>query len=271
MKPDQFTQRFAQRFTQRFTKILQPTLVLGVAIALSVVTLPIAALPSAAQDAPGSRQRGGASQIKFDPPVLPNVDAPSGRQRGGASRTGNCPEVAQPLTALVPAQNDSVIGLTTAAQPTLWFYVPYVLNADHPAEFVLLDEGNRYVYRTTLANASTESTGIVQISLPETVTLEPDKLYRWAFTVNCGIDSSVFTIGGIQRVTIDSPLSMQIEQATGLDQVSLYAQNGIWFDALTGLANLKQENPTDAAIATEWENLLRSVGLEEVTNQPFVP
>lgn len=247
-----------------FSQILPLT----VATALTIVAI---AAPTPAQDAPGARQRGGASRIKFEQTVLPNVDAPGGRQRGGASRTGNCPSVPQPLTALVPASNNSVLGLTTAAHPTLWFYVPYVLNSDHPAEFVLLDDRNRYIYQTTLADAQTEETGIIRIALPETIALEPNKLYRWAFTVNCGADSSVFTLGGIQRVTIDTALGAQIEQATGFDRANLYAQNGIWFDALTTLAVLKQENPSDATIAAAWESLLQSVALEDVANQPFVP
>ena len=237
---------------------------LAVAIALTVTTV------TPAQDAPGGRQRGGASHIQYQPPTLPNTGAPGSRRRGGASRTGSCPAVAQPLTALVPTVNDSVWGLTTTANPRLWFYVPYVLNTDHPAEFALLNDRNQYVYQTTLANAQTDATGIIEVALPSTVALDVGKFYRWAFTVNCGADSSVFVMGGIQRVAPLSAPAASLDQAS-LDRASLYAENGIWFDALTILAELKQSNPHDPAIAAEWQSLLQSATLEDMVDQPFVP
>ena len=250
-------------------QVLRSTLPFAFSFAVGIALVMAVRSPLQAQDAPGGRERGGASQIHYQPPSLPNAAAPGSRRRGGASRTGSCPAVAQPLTALVPTVKDSVWGLTTAANPTLWFYVPYVLNADRPAEFALLDDRNQYVYQTTLANAQTEATGIVEIALPSTVSLEVGKPYRWALTVNCGADSSVFVIGGIQRVA--SPSGIYTDSAASLDRASLYAENGIWFDALTLLAELKQSKPNDATIAAEWQSLLQSVTLEDVANQPFVP
>ena len=241
----------------------------AVGIALVIAVSSFQAPLQAQEDAPGGRDRGGASHIQYQPPALPAARAPGSRSRGGASRTGSCPAVAQPLTALVPTNKDSVWGLTTTANPTLWFYVPYVLNADHPAEFALLDDRNQYVYQTTLASAQTETTGIIEIALPSTVTLEVGKPYRWALTVNCGADSSVFVIGGIERVA--SPISIPVDSTPSLDRASLYAENGIWFDALTILAELKQSKPNDATIAAEWQSLLQSVTLEDIANQPFVP
>ena len=253
-----------------FTAAHVSALVLPLAVAIALATT-----VAQAQDAPGGRQRGGASHIEYQPPTLSNVGAPGNRRRGGASRTGSCPAVAQPLTALVPTVKDSVGGLTTAANPTLWFYVPYVLNTDHPAEFALLNDRNQYVYQTTLANAQTDATGIIEVALPSTVALEVGKPYRWALTVNCGADSSVFVMGGIQRVAplgadaMSNPPSGS-EAAANLDRASLYAEHGIWFDALTILAELKQAKPDDAAIAAEWQSLLQSATLEDLANQPFV-
>ena len=239
------------------------------------VAIALAATVTQAQDAPGGRQRGGASHIQYQPPTLPNTGAPGNRRRGGASRTGSCPAVTQPLTALVPTVKDSVWGLTTAANPTLWFYVPYVLNTDHPAEFALLNDRNQYVYQTTLANAQTDATGIIEVALPSTVALDVGKFYRWAFTVNCGADSSVFVMGGIQRVAPLGTSSANFDRPNldrpSLDRASLYAENGIWFDALTILAELKQSKPDDPAIAAEWQSLLQSATLEDIANQPFVP
>jgi len=237
---------------------------LPLALTLTALTTP----PALAQDAPDGRLRGGATHIKFEPPALGN--APGGRSRGGASR-GACPAAALPLTALVPTVQSAVGGLTTADHPTFWFYVPYALTAEHAAEFVLLDDQNRYVYRTTLVNTNSNAIGITQVTLPATVTLEKDKLYQWVFMVNCEIDNPIFTRGSIRKVTIDPTLSNKIKQAGDLEKARLYAENGIWFDALTTLAALKIAKPGDAAIALEWRSLLQSVDLADVVDQSFVP
>jgi Domain of Unknown Function (DUF928) len=280
MKKNLLTQVLHSILPLTAARSLSRTIALAaIALAIAVSATPLQA-PLQAQDAPSGRQRGGASHIQYQPPTLPNAGAPGSRRRGGASRTGSCPAVAQPLTALVPAVNESVGGLTTAANPTLWFYTPYTLNAEHPAEFVLLNDRNQYVYQTTLANAPTDAAGIIKIALPSTVALDVGKPYRWALTVNCGADSSVFVIGGIQRV---APIALPADsmpnaqpgsaaaQTASLDRAALYAKNGIWFDALTLVAELKQAKPDDAAIAAEWQSLLESATLEEIENQPFVP
>ncbi|MBW4660427.1 MAG: DUF928 domain-containing protein [Drouetiella hepatica Uher 2000/2452] len=224
--------------------------------------------PALAQDAPATGIQSRTTHIKFEPPALGN--APGGRSRGGASR-GECPAATLPLTAIVPTVNGGVGGLTTADQPSFWFYVPYALNGDRSAEFVLLDDQNRYIYQTTLVNGESDAIGITQVTLPATVVLEKDRLYQWVFMVNCEIDNPIFTRGSIRKVTIDPVLSTKIQQAEALEQVRLYAENGIWFEALSTLAELKTAKPGDAAIALEWKSLLQSVDLTDIADSPFVP
>jgi hypothetical protein len=56
-------------------------------------------------------------------------------------------------------------------------------------------------------------------------------------------------------------LSAQLTGASVIEQATLYAANGYWHEALTTLAVARRANPTDAAIATAWRNLLQSVEL----------
>lgn len=81
-----------------------------------------------------------------------------------------CQTTSQPLTALVPSQQvnsiETVGGLTIAASPTLWFYVPYALQDDDVVEFVLQDEQHNIVYQTTL-NHSQLAKGIMSVSLAQ--------------------------------------------------------------------------------------------------------
>ena len=206
----------------------------------------------------------------------------SGNRIGGGSR-GNCPLVKEYLTALVPAMPssqqqspntletpESVRGLTFSSTPTFWFYVPYT--APLAAEFVLLDEkGTEYKQTVSLP----AKPGVISV-LPTAKPLEVEKSYRWIFSVLCDPKSpsaNAVVKGWVQRVAIPAHLMPQtstIETATLHDRAALLAANGIWFDAVTLLGNARFNQPLDAAIANDWENLLSSVGLENVAKAPLV-
>jgi hypothetical protein len=50
---------------------------------------------------------------------------------------------------------------------------------------------------------------------------------------------------------------------------NLYAQAGLWYDALAALASLRQSQPQNPAFVTEWRELLGAVNLEALANQPI--
>lgn len=219
------------------------------------------------------------STIRFAPPDLPDgIHTPTGRPRGGASR-GQCPNVSQPLTALVPTvaqpnrpsrgSAQTVWGLTVAERPTFWFYVPYTLNPEVGLEFVLLDDNDNEIYKAEL-DATTPSPGIVSVTLPPSAkALDVGKMYHWYFMVYCAGENSVFTEGAVQRVA-PPPALVHVDQLTPREQAAAYADNGIWFDAMTVIATLHREHPNDGAIAADWAALLRSANLSDVARQPFV-
>ena len=197
--------------------------------------------------------------MQFVPPPPPYRGAPSGRARGGASR-GNCPAVSKPLTALVPstqsgeqAKNalntyESVWGLTVAEYPTLWFYVPYSLTPKLPIRFVLQDEGGNEVYKTPLTATETQPS-IVRFHLPSIAPLEVGKTYHWYFVIDCDPDAPVSVDGWIKRVPMNSTFTRKSQKATPLQRVVLYADNGIWYDALTTQAELRIANPSDLKLS----------------------
>lgn len=216
-----------------------------------------------------------------------NRGAPGQREAAG-TRAGRCPAGDSALTALVPATQEtlaqgkgrtsaltppeSVLGLTIAEYPTFWFYVPYSPDALHSAEFVLLDDKDNYVYKTTLTLSQTP--GVVSFRLPSTAeALEIGKSYRWYFLIPCdpqNLSRSVFVNGWVQRVAPSPALMSQLETATPRECVALYAAAGIWHEAQTILAELRRTEPEDAAIAADWSNLLQSIGLEELAQKPIV-
>jgi Domain of Unknown Function (DUF928) len=50
----------------------------------------------------------------------------------------------------------------------------------------------------------------------------------------------------------------------------IYAANQIWYDAVNSLAELRHKNSSDRLLAEDWNQLLKSVGLEDLATAPIV-
>lgn len=265
------------------------------AIGLSLAPLPFSPAIAVAQGgpitqtppdrgAPGGRSGGGGTYYK--PPTPPSTGAPEGRPRGGASRN-LCPKAEFPLTALVPTEKPFTPGssavvpfwaLTTAEKPTLWFYMPYTqamtLKTPIRAEFVLQDRDRNRLYSTSVALP--KEAGVIAVRLPDTApVLKADQLYQWRLKINCGSQKTSVPIsvdGWIQRTSLDPTLAKQIATAKPKEQVTLYANNGIWHDALSVLADLRLATPTDPALLDLWNALLSdsTVNLKDIADKPLV-
>ncbi len=74
----------------------------------------------------------------------------------------------------------------------------------------------------------------------------------------------------MQRINPNPQLANSLKQATLLQQVALYAENGIWDDALNSLAEIYLTQPKKAALATEWTSLLKSVDLENLAHHSLL-
>ncbi|WP_375512107.1 DUF928 domain-containing protein [uncultured Nostoc sp.] len=170
-----------------------------------------------------------------------------------------------------------VWGLTTEEYPTFWFYVPYKKSTIHSIEFVLKDESSKLsqsLFRTIVTIP--EIPGIISIPLSATTpSLQVDKMYHWFFKIKiiCNPQQPPereYVEGWVQRVNLNPKLVDNSKQATPQQQVKLYAENGIWYDALTTLAELRLTKPQDPTLAVEWMNLLKSVDLENLAKQPLL-
>lgn len=190
-----------------------------------------------------------------------------GRREGGGTR-GNCILSQPALTALVPQSN---FGLTTQAHPTLFWYVPKTIT--NLVEFELRDEQDNVIYIQQMQLTNTG--GIIQLQLPQEAqtTLEVGKRYHWYFAVICDpTDRSgdALTEGWIERTTLDASLVSQLEQTTGVERAVLYAQSGIWFDALDTLVDLQNTEADQTAVRNIWTELLTDVNLSDLADKPFV-
>lgn len=203
-----------------------------------------------------------------------------GRREGGGTR-GNCPQGATPLTALMPASN---FGLTTQADPTLYWYIP----PDSPptAEFVLLDEEGNEIYIANLTDLP--SGGIIGLQLPLAATdhdtdhgtdaadslLIEGEDYQWYFSLICNPNnrsSDIFTEGWIQRIDPPRSLTETPQGQTDGDRAAAYAASGLWYDALSALLSPVPDTPAQPSAEAVWQTLLQSVDLESLVDQPRLP
>jgi Domain of Unknown Function (DUF928) len=254
-----------QMTPNKFTYLKRLLPCIGVLLSLSLAIDPVSAQTQPVASNSTQTQLSQTKQARGQVP---------GRRRGGARR-GDCPTASTELTALVPATEVAtqtlpetyVGGSTTAAYPTFWFYVPYSLTADLTAEFILQDDTGEDVYRIPSDNfpASEKTPGIISVSLPSTIApLEIGKVYQWYFKLSCKMEAPAYVQGGIERISIDSALASQLENAPPQEQVRLYLANDIWYDAVNVLARLRRTHPADFEIKSAWIDLLRAVELEDI-------
>ncbi|MBD0346195.1 MAG: DUF928 domain-containing protein [Coleofasciculus sp. Co-bin14] len=199
------------------------------------------------------------------PPPKPNA---GNRQPGGGRGCGR--EMPKPpLTALIP---ESTFGTTVESYPKFLSFIPQT--SETTARFVLTDEEKQVrVYEKMFTIPS--SPGIVKLNLPTDKTLPPlevGKYYRWNLSIICVFQdrsADIYVEGLVQRVEPSSTLTSQLEKASPHKRVDIYKDNDLWYDALATLAEQRGLKPEDAAIQAEWENLLRSQGLSEISQTPL--
>ncbi|NEP57679.1 MAG: DUF928 domain-containing protein [Symploca sp. SIO2G7] len=228
-----------------------------------IATVPVifSSLPSQllAQSYPGW-------QLSLEFPLKDSEFLPGRRHSDGRGEARTpCPKAFRlptKMTALMPPDN---LVTTVAAHPTLFIYIPGT-GQFAEAELAVYDEQDNTVYRKNILLPKTP--GILRLSLPETVSLEIGKNYLWYFSLMCDPDErsrEPFVQGWFQRTELNPELQTMLEKESDLlEQALLYCQAKIWHETLTLLADLRESNPA------EWEELLKSVELEEISQQPFV-
>lgn len=212
----------------------------------------------------GAVRRGGGG-VNFKPP---KVDAPENR-RGGATRSDDCKLSKKTIKALLPANN---LGLTVEKYPTFFIYIPPA--SSRLVEFELREGSkNQVVYKTRFV--APNNPGVISFSLPKNKSVEPlevGKNYRWFFSVICNPEDraeDIFVQGWVQRIEPSATLVSQLEKAPPRDRPNIYAEAGIWHETLATLAELRYSNPQDVTLVNDWKELLKSVGLSDVAEEPF--
>lgn len=195
---------------------------------------------------------------------------------GGGTRGGRCdgdhdPERTPPmLTLLMPnlSSEPKNFGATGSESPDFLVYIPQTVARQ--AEFVLKDEEDNDIYRTTFDISGEEAIATLNLP-PDEIKLQSGLNYSWYFSLICNpqnFSKNVETQGWTQRVEFNPNLMTRLEATDPITRSQLYAENGIWHEAIALLAQLRQEQPTDPILAQRWQNLLESANLLEIATLP---
>ncbi|WP_375510707.1 DUF928 domain-containing protein [uncultured Nostoc sp.] len=243
-------------------------------VLLGLVSYPITVSAKLAQsiNQPQVNMRSQSQRPKF-----PDNGAPTGRRKGGTSRDG-CTALNMPITALVPGEeiaeeSKSFLTFTISEYPTFWVYVPELPKNAVLGEFILQDENDKNIYKTSISLPQKAS--ILGINLPHNShsVLKINKNYQWYFKVFCGnpqqMSEYFYVKAWIQRLPLNSDLESQLKR-TQSKEYATYALNQIWQDALTNLATLRRSNPNSHLFTEDWTLLLKNIGLAELATAPIL-
>jgi hypothetical protein len=209
----------------------------------------------------------GWAGVPFNPP-----QGGGPRGRGGASRGDSicAPKPAEFIHRFMPVTPMATnYGLTIAQHPTMFAYIPP--SSAQKVFFSLKDEKGQVQYQTTLPIVT--GGGIMRFELPASVPpLVVGKRYQWGIAILCNgklKPDSPFVSSWIQRIEAPVKLLEQLNKTQSIEQATIYGKNGIWYDTLATLAEVRRKQPTDPTVLSAWSELLRSVGLQEIASEPL--
>ncbi len=193
-----------------------------------------------------------ANMPVYKPPLR---GAPAGRVAGG---TRGPSEKFPYLCLLVPEH----VGLTTNDQPSLYYFLSQSTSC--PVEFVVLEK--RAVYPLVEARIrSPKQPGVNTICLSDYgVRLKKGIQYRWFVALVPDAQhrsKDVLAAGAIELIDMPDGLRTELQSANEGEAPSIYAEAGIWYDALTALSTLIEKEPEDSNFRKERASLLDQVGL----------
>ena len=238
-------------------------LVLAFCFATSILLRSLAAGQSQKTDSPApaaqkteAKTATVSGTLVYKPPFR---GAPVGRVGGGTR--SDVPDRTVVLSVLTPDHT----GLTTHEQPSLFWFVSQPTK--NPVELTMLEDKSK---KTILEKqlAAPIGPGVQRVRLADYGTrLAPGVEYRWfvAIVADPTKRSSDSIAGGfIQRVEPSASLLERLKQGSPRDVPSVYAEEGIWYDALSSLSDQIDAAPNNTDLRAQRAALLDQVRLREV-------
>lgn len=178
------------------------------------------------------------------------------RVTGGSRGSGT-----EAVTLDVLAPDD--VGLTTQEQPSLFWYQSQPAQAKF--ELTVL-EANKPKPLVQISVDRALKAGIQRFRLSEHgAKLVPGVEYQWVVALVGDPDNrstDLVASGAIKRVPPGSELKARVARATPDSLPGVYAEEGVWYDALAALADQIEANPKDNGLREARADLLRQAGLK---------
>lgn len=215
---------------------------------------------------PQKSQPDGLISQAFKPPKRKGPPVSAGGSTRSTSST--CIRDKQKITPLLPLNK---LGLTLAERPRLFWYLPQT--SVKTAKFLLLADTDQTVIHETTFTLPNRP-GIFSYTLPESAPpLKIGKTYHWYLTMVC--DPEDFSAnpkveGWVERIQPESSLSEQLATADKRKLAYLYAEAGIWHEALTAIAQLHYGEPRNWRYQLSWRQFLTSVDLNAIAAEPLL-
>ncbi|HME69090.1 MAG TPA: DUF928 domain-containing protein [Myxococcota bacterium] len=211
--------------------------------------------PRSAKPIPPEKSTTPNPAVAAGIPVYVRPHGAAGGREGGGTRGGETAEI----VALIP---DNHAALTTREQPTLYWYLAEPTSARID---VIVNRGleDQPLLEKTLQGPF--SAGIHALDFKVLgIHLEPGSLYKWYVEVipdPAHRSGDAFSGGTLQRIVPSTELDRSIGTAGPAERVLIYAQNGIWCDALDELSRQIAASPSDPVSTRQRVGLLEQVGL----------
>lgn len=208
---------------------------------------------------PPEKEEKKQKESSFVFPVYkpPMRGAPAGRLGGGTRGDAQHPRVC----VLAPDH----VGFTVQEQPCFYWYLSSLTS--HPIEFTLIE--NRAINPVLEKRIPCPAQpGIQKISLEnlsEGVSLRKGFRYKWYVSIILDQDhrsKDIISGADIELVSPDESFERKLETADRTLLPHIYAEQGIWYDAVEAVSDLIEKHPGNSDWRKMRASLLEQVGLK---------
>lgn len=165
-------------------------------------------------------------------------------RRSDAGTTRGCSGGELPLTILASRQ---YIGRSTAQQPTFAWFVPRD-SASKPMRFALYEWVPNGKPKAVREITLQSSPGIMKLSAD--LALQAGKTYLWQVIIQCDPDNpsgDLVSEGNIEIVAMPVEVQSKLDRASnGTEKARIYAEAGLWYDALSEALKLSETSKLGA-------------------------
>ena len=215
-------------------------------------------------------------RVRFKPPL--NDKQPESSLSGG-SRGDRCfqdvsmqnvsiqtpDQYVSTSSSFIPITPSSNFGQTIAEYPLLWVYLPKT----SANKVVLSIKGEDQTHHSQTIIHLDGRFGLVSLQPNlDSSPLEIGKNYLWSVVLVCGDTPSPNDPGvasWVRRIAV----SDQINENNALEEAYWYAEQGLWYDALSSLAQSRRSQPNNQDLIDIWAEFLESGGVEGIPTAPF--